>query len=298
MKRELFVVLLALVIGFFISAQTISIDYVQGKVEVLIGSKWTKLSEGSSIQTSSSVKLSEGSMVEFGYNGSKISLVDPGTYELRSVISSSREVKSWDLLSVIGGKISKTFGTSDEATGNAALGVRGAEEKDEGVGWAYDDSDAEQLELAKTYIDEKKYNEAIKLLKEYLGSGTGTEVKRARYYLAYAHAMIGETGMALQQVNKSGIGPEDTLFQDYVLLKGKLLMDSLSYRKALGLFNDYIKAYPEGSVTQTVLILRSYCYKGIGDSAKQKESLENAQNLDPRSPEGVQARKLLDSLSI
>jgi hypothetical protein len=45
-----------------------------------------------------------------------------------------------------------------------------------------------------------------------------------------------------------------------------------------------------------VLILESYCYKGTGDKSKQKDSLVKAEKLDPSSPEGTQARKLLDTL--
>ncbi len=294
MKRIIIVVFL-LSLTAVIFCETIAVDYIDGKVEVLSNSKWTKIVSGDSLDTNSSIRLADGSLMEFEYNGSRISIVEGGTYNIKNLISSAKEVKSWGLLDIVGKKIEKTLST-DAASSSAALGVRGDETGLENIDWVLDESDADKVELARAYIVDEKYGDAISVLESYSDTAQADEMKQIRYYLAYARAMQGETAAALMDINKSGMAKEDPLYPDYVLLKGKLLLEGLSYKKALSLFDEYLVDAPQGPSAQTVLILESFCYKGTGDKSKQKESLSKAEKLDPASAEGKQARRLLDTL--
>jgi hypothetical protein len=293
--KSLFFVIALLISGFVAFGETVSVDYIDGKVEMLSNAKWIKINSGDSIDSGASVRLSSGSLMEFEYNGAKISIVEEGTYSIKALISSSKEVKSWNLLTIVGGKLAKTIATSEGTTGSAALGVRGDPAKVEGLEWVTDEGETDKLQLAKSYISDGKFEDAITVLDSFSGAEP-SEQKEVKYYLAYSHAMLGETALALSQINKSGIKAEDPFYADFVLLKGKLLLEGLSYKNALSLFEEYLASAKQDPSVQTVLILESFCYKGTGDKVRQKESLAKAEKLDPLSSEGAQARKLLDTL--
>ena len=287
-----------------IFAQTLKVDYVEGSVEVLKASKWTVLAIGEIVPLSASVKLPEGSLLELNYNGATISLVDAGTYNLKNIVSSSKETKSWNLVNVIGLKVAVAVGNEK----NAGVGVRGAESaagvrgNDAGksgsdkMEWQYGDESAGSLETAKALINEKNYSDAIKMLLENVKDAGADDLVLIDYYLAYSYSMTNQNALALKYLNRLVIDKKNPIYSDYALLKSKLLVECSSYKKALVLLNEYLELYPAGDAAQSALILESYCYKSQSDAAKQKVSLLKAKNLNPNSVQGKIAADLLKTL--
>jgi tetratricopeptide (TPR) repeat protein len=296
MKRIAIATILLVAILVPLISQTLQVNYLEGKVEVLKAGKWSVLSIGDNVPAAASVKLPEGSLLELDYNGATISIVDAGTYNLKNFISSSRDVKSWNLANVIGLKLASAVNGGSNRGQESSAGVRGPDKSKEEIPWQYGNAESDDLNKAKTLINDKNFSEAIKTLLDYSKEAGADDIVFVDFYLAYAYSMTGQNAMALKYLNKLVVDKNHPIYTDFVLLKGQLLLECLSYKKALALFDEYLGYFPQGNTAQTVFILESYCYKGQADTTKQKASLIKAKNIDPNSESGKQANDLLNSL--
>ncbi len=80
------------------------------------------------------------------------------------------------------------------------------------------------------------------------------------------------------------------------MLKGRLFLESFAYKSALEIFEQYLALNSEGENTQVVLLLASYCYRGLDNAAKQKECLIKAKEIDSNSLLGKEAEKILKDM--
>ena len=106
-------------------------------------------------------------------------------------------------------------------------------------------------------------------------------------YAAYAHSLKGDNALALIMLEDMELGSEAPVFTDYVLLKGKLLIENLAYDDALDLFSEYLRHPDMGETTQVVYFLSALCHQGLDNIAQAQTLLQDAIEIDSTSEYGA-----------
>lgn len=294
MKRAAAAVLLVLISGFALNAEDLLVEYVEGILEVKEGSSWVELYIGDVVQENSLIRLSENGFAELSARNVTVTLSEDGTYNTRSLLRSGQQVASWDIGSVVNSKLSRLI-TPGQRGETAVMGVRGAKQDQGELTWV--EEGGEYMERGKQLLQEGLFAEAVPVFKE--GAGWAlTEEERFEYlfYAAYAHAMKGDNALALIMLEDMSLDSEAQVFTDYVLLKGKLLIENLAFADALELFSEYLRHPDMGETTQVVYFLSAVCHQGMDDSKEARKLLQDAIRIDPASEYGRAAQRMMSSL--
>ena len=115
------------------------------------------------------------------------------------------------------------------------------------------------------------------------------------FYIGVTYAMLGENGRALQKLLALDPPPWEDYFTDWVLLTGQLLMESLSYERAVQIFQRYLQESPAGPSAQTVWYLTALSQREEGHRDAAADSFRRAYRLDPNSELG---RKIASEESV
>jgi tetratricopeptide (TPR) repeat protein len=145
-------------------------------------------------------------------------------------------------------------------------------------------------------LEKGDYDKAILSFEEGLKIGNQKENNRYLFYLGYTYSIKGEKNKALKYLNKSRFDPSDEIFEEYTLLKGKILVENLSFQRALKLFDLYIQHYPEGEYFQEVNLLSAICLKGVGKSKEAINRLKLIEDKDPTTVTGKLAKEKLNEM--
>jgi tetratricopeptide (TPR) repeat protein len=286
-------------------AESFTVVFSDGTVKVKSGSNWKPVYTGDSLSSANVVKLERGSMLEIASGKTTLTLYDAGTYSLNKLLKDSQKVKSQKYLNAVDARIQNMVQGNDYHHTTAA-GLRGFEAGERGsefdeVEWAVEEDDADSevdpITQGQNLLSLHKYDEAIAHFEKFLTEWPYPEAKPFfTYYLAYAHAEKNEKAQALKLLDKINVTQGHILYADYVILKGRLLLESFAFKSALEIFEQYLALNSRGENTQAVLLLASYCYKGLDNKAKQKECLIKAREIDSDSLLGKEAAALLKEL--
>jgi tetratricopeptide (TPR) repeat protein len=277
-------------------AQGLRVDYTEGLVELATASGWKELAPGDTLTTSARIRLDRGGLAELVQGGTRISVSQPGTYQVGDLLASSKKVASWKLGSVVGGKIKGAI-AGGEKSGTAVMGTRGAAAGESAsVEWIESSGTEEAVAQGKALMDSGRYDEALKTFQKAQEEAYAGEEGTLLYYQAEVYSLQGRTALALRTLSRVNIQPQEGLYADMVLLKGRLLLESLAFNDALELFNAQLRLNPEGDFSQALLIMSSYSYRGLGLSGGAREALEKAQAMNASSELGKEAGELLKEL--
>jgi tetratricopeptide (TPR) repeat protein len=301
--KQILIILLLFTISAGLFAEDFLVVFTQGSVKVKSGAGFKPVVIGDSLAPASVVKLERGGMLELSLDSGTITLYEAGTYTLKDLQKKSKEEKSESFLSAVDARI-KNMVQGNNYHRTSAAGLRGFEQGQKGndfndMEWPVekDESEIDPITQGQNLLAQNKYDEAIVHFEKMLAEWKYPEAKPFfSYYLAYAHAQKGEKAKALKLLDQMPLTPGHILYADYTMLKGRLLLESFAYKSALEIFEQYLAQNSRGENTQAVLLLASYCSKGLGNKAKQKEYLLKAKELDAESLLGKEADKLLKEM--
>jgi len=290
------VVSILIVVSFPVSGQTLFIDYLEGFVERSTNSYWEEVYIGDELSVDSTIRVSENGFAEFSLGDLKISVKQDGIYMLSDLVGSSKQVSSWGLGNLVSTKI-KTALTSSGSGQTAVMGVRGAAAGGEtDIEWIEAGGSAELLQEGMTLLEKARYNEALDIFNEGLAISFGEEEQLFLYYVGYTQSLKGHPALALNTLEMVEVDPQSSYYSDLILLRGRMLIESLSFNEALEFFKSHTNRYPEGDLTQAVLLLSSYCYRGLEDTFQALQVLQRAYELNPDSALGKEAQRLMGEL--
>ena len=294
MNSKLIALLLVILMPTVVFSLDYTVDYVYGTVEVQADGSWQPAEIGSTISGDSSLRIGSGAVAELSSGNVRITLGEAGTYLISQLTDSSRQASSWGIVQMVRGKIRNLFRGQPEIE-STAMGVR-AEEMDEDIGFDWMDEEEDAVEQGKTLLEEQRYEESIGYFEEALELADERTRSVYLFYIGYAYAMTGQTGLAMRYLNE--IEPSHLMahYGDYVLLKGQLLLEGRAYLAALELFDGFGQRYPDHENSQSVYFLSAFCNSQIGRKAEAKELLRRAYDIDPSSETGRRAEAMLDSL--
>ena len=294
MKSKMIVPLLVILIPTALFGLDYRVDYVYGIVEVQADGCWQPAEIGSTISGDSTLRIGSGAVVELSSGNIRITLGEAGTYPVSRLTDSSRQVSSWGIVQMVRGKIRNLFRGQPEIE-STAMGVR-AEQMEGDIGFEWMDEEEDALEKGKSLLEEQQYEESIGYFEEALELADERSRSVYLFYIGYAYAMTGKTGLAMRYLNELEPSHLMAHYGDYVLLKGQLLLEGQAYQGALELFDAFVQRYPDHENSQSVYFLSAFCYSQIGQKAEAKELLRKAYDLDPSSETGRRAESMLDSL--
>jgi len=289
-----FVLSFMFVIPAVLFAAGYTVDYVFGSVEVQAGQGWRPVETGTVVSEENLLRIGRGSVAELSAGSWRITLSEPGTYFVSELMKNSRQVSSWGIVQMVRGKIRNLFQGQPE-TESTAMGVRAEKiENDPGFEWMDEEEDA--VEEGKSLLAAGRYEQAVGRFEEALELADEQSRSLYLFYIGYAYAMDGKSGLAMRYLNETDPSQLMSHYGDYVLLKGQLLLEGQSYRAALDLFDSLLASFPDHENTQSVYFLSAFCSNQLGLRAEAAAKLQKAYDRDPSSDAGKKAKATLDSL--
>lgn len=277
-------------------AQNLRVEYTEGLVELRTASGWKELGPGDMLQPSARIRLDRDSFAELSQGGTKITINRPGAYLISDLLAASKKVAAWQLSSVVGSKIKGAVAGGPKGD-TAVMGVRGAKQGEpDKIEWIEAGETEEAVAQGKALMESGRYEEAQKTFQKALEEAYAGEEGTLLYYLAQVYSLQGRTALALRALDRVNIQPEESLYTDMVLLKGRLLLESLAFGDALQLFDRQLKRNADGDFAQAMLIMSSYSYRGLGQTAQAREALEKALQMNGSSELSQEASRLLQEL--
>jgi len=294
MKRAATIILLIAITAMPLVAEDLLVEYLEGTLEVKEGSIWAELYIGDMVAENSLIRLSDHGFAELSTRNVTVTLSDDGTYDTQSLLRSGQKVASWNIGGVVNSKLSKLISPGQQGE-TAVMGVRGAAADQGELTWV--EEGGEFMEKGKQLLANGLFEEAIPVFKN--GADWAlTEDERSEYlfYAAYAHSLKGDNAVALIMLEDMALKSDAAIFTDYVLLKGKLLIENLAFADALDLFSEYL-AHPDmGETTQVVYFLSAVCHQGLDNRTQAQKSLQDAIKIDASSEYGQAAQRMMGSL--
>lgn len=294
MKRTTIYAVMVMVVlaASIVSAQDLTVSYVEGKAELQSGSVWQELNIGDPVPAGATVRLSDASYLVIAGGPARLALSQGGTYSLDRLLANSRELSSIGVGRALSSRLSVLFGAPSAQS--TTMGVR-AEKADTNSGISWITSDAQvYVDSGKSYIKSGDYPKAIDELKQAADSATAGELPVVRYYLGYAYSLAGNTREALKQVVDLRPSDVDTADADLVILKGKLLFDTNAFAQDIqwltanaDLVKDDVRRGP------LYYLLLGLSYNGAGDTAAARANLQKVVSMAGNNDLGKTATALL-----
>ena len=294
MKRTALLIILIFVVLIPIAAEELLIEYLEGTLELKEGSGWVELYIGDTIPQSSFVRLSDNGFAELSTSTVTVTISDDGTYGTDALLRSAQKVASWNLGTVVNSKLSKLISPAQQGQ-TAVMGVRGEAAGEEQLTWV--EEGEQYLERGKQLLADGLYEEAASVFEQGAEWAlTDEERNEHLFYAAYAHSLKGDSAVALIMLEDIQASSDTAFFTDYVLLKGKLLIENLAFDDALGLFNEYLTHPDMGETTQVVYFLSAVCYQGLDNQSEALRRLQDAYRIDADSEYGQAAKSMMGKL--
>lgn len=301
MKKNVILILMVCGILIFpLAAEDLTVDYVDGYLDLLDNGDWLELYPGDVISSNDTIRLDIDSFADFSGRNKNLSLTQEGVYKVSKLLSGQVETSNLGLGSVVSGKLSIMLNNSQVATQSTVGGVRAAEaEGTPQLDWMESES-IELIEEGKTFLEAGDLDEAAALFEEAWDlSMDEQEEGQALYYLGFACASSGKTGQALNYLTMVNPDPYMENYHNHFLLTGNLLLNTFAYDKAVEWLDNYSAAdaaYKAPETEQMIYLLSGMSAKLAGNSNKARTMLNMAISIDSESDTAATAAEILSSL--
>ena len=295
MKRSvLFSVLLIGLISFSVGAIELTIDYLDGYLDIREDGDWYELAIGEVVLDTDTIRLDEDSVAELSARGVKLTLTKPGIYNIEDLLEARGKNRATGIASVIGGKIASILEEPEESQ-TAVMGVRGAKSENE-LDWMSGDT-VELLETGKEHLTNGSFEEALEVFEEAYDFADISEESEVLFYLGYTNALTGNLRMALTYLSDAEPEADTEYFMDFVLLKGQILTETFAYDEAIEWFSAH-EADLAGDQTsaQLALLLKGVSYQAVDEIAQAKTALQKVVDMNASSDAGQAAQGVLNEL--
>jgi len=286
-------------VSISVSAADLTIEYLDGYLDIKTSSGWEELYTGDSIPDTAVLRLDADSVAELSGPSSDVTLTKEGIYEIRKLLSASSSMASVGLGNLIAGKLGSIV-KDNNLEPSAVGGVRAAEvDTGDDLEWISSET-AELIETGKNLLAQNKADEALGIFEEALDFADFDEEPEVYFYLGYTYTVLGSPSSALENLNEVNQDPSYDFYDDLVLLRGQLLIETFDYEEAVSWLEEYQKKN-SGSIgstetIQTAYLLSSFAYSGLGNTTKAKGALNQVISIDSSSDTAEAARKLLGNM--
>ncbi|MBU0926192.1 MAG: hypothetical protein KKA67_00425 [Spirochaetes bacterium] len=200
---------LSLIVAVNAAAAPVVVEFVDGSAQVLSGGAWKNLDFDDKFDSSQSVKLAVGAVLELrGQTGATVAIAAPGTYLVESLFKPMKETSA---LATVAGKLEKMAkgGPVDQTV----AGVRGSEAVvAKGTMWAggtveADEAAKEALEASQKGDHAGAYSLYMEAFALYVDASDPTGAARSAYSASLSALATGSGARALAALRSAS--PED-----------------------------------------------------------------------------------------
>jgi len=286
-----------------LAAQSLVVLYLEGSVAQRTDGAWAPLAIGDELPAAASVKLENLALVQLRSPGSaiaSITLTQPGTYALRTVLASSASLRSTGALRAAAVGFSRVLSGAG-ARMDAVGGVRSERVPTEDfmdfgeTGTVPIESPArEAVRTARGLISRADYPGAASTLRQALPSASEDDAREVSFYLASALELAGDARGALAALKAAPPRGGEEWARDAVLLGARLLEDSYAWAQARDLLIRAPDAGADDERAPTYFFLLALAYRGTGERDREAAALDRVLSLDPTGELGRTARALRD----
>ncbi|MGA2481480.1 MAG: tetratricopeptide repeat protein [Spirochaetia bacterium] len=296
-KRKVPLFLMILVLFPLIAgAEDFSVTYKEGAVQLKGASGWIELAIGSPVSLDSSVRLAQNSLLQFKGADLVITLSRPGLYVVLEVVAAHRTVSSPGIFTALAATLRQlAFGL--DAPQSTTMGARGADQSaQEEDQWIESSADV-YVGSGKEYLRAGEYDKAVDQLTRAMKVATGKEQMQIHYLLATCASLRGDVREAWKQIDGLQPGDSDPWARDFILLKGRLLVDTCAYGEAASLLtmNEAVLAQ-DAQRASAFYFLLGLAYRGAGNTEKAKEAFSKVVAISKGSDLAKGAEQLLIQL--
>jgi hypothetical protein len=293
MKRLGTSLVFASVIAAFASGQQVSVDYVQGVVDVYEDGSWYELFIGEQLDADDRVRLGSNAYAELSTSSANLRLTKPGTYELSELVSASQSTEQADLGNLLRGRISRML--SADARGQAVGGGARASEAatQPTTQWAGGESVGELIEEGIELIAEADFEEAYFVFEEAYDFASSANLPEAAYYFGYSAWLLGDTLDALELLEEFPLDPETSFYVDHALTLGQAYVETFAYDNADEVLSPLLDNDELSEADrQMALLMLGLSARGRGNASEAEDFLSRAVSLAPDSEIGRTASSL------
>lgn len=299
-KKSIAILVMALLMAFTLGAQTISIEYIDGYLDIMDGGSWVEAYIGDTLTTSDTIRLDEDSYVDLKSRGTNLSLTSPGTYKVSELLQANSESSNLGVSSMVSGKLAVLLNGPSHKTQSTVGGVRAAEaEAGPKLDWMGSDT-AELIKDGKTAIEESRFDSALEFFEEaYDLALDEQEETETLFYMGWTKYMKGETSDALENLMDLPPDTYSDTYHSHYLITGNILVTTFAFEAALEWFADYDAqdaAFENSEAEQMIYLLMGISSKQVGNNNDAKKWLQDAVMIDNASDTAEAARTLLTDL--
>jgi tetratricopeptide (TPR) repeat protein len=290
MKRLLLPILLICTIGSLF-CQEISVEYIEGLLEIKTASVWKEVSFGDVIPDGASLRLADDTLVELSKGEQTIVLSSPGIYEINELLrNSSKQSKT---RSIILNLIQQLFQAPPRGK-SAVLGVRAADIEGEEFSWV-DEGYSGYISNGKDQLEQKHYDEAKTSFLDALDSAfEDLEKEEVLFYLGYVETLLKNPAPALAYLIELSPKTDAPYYNQAFILKATLLVESFASRKAILWISSF-----KGSEVDTILsltLLEGLCHLQLGEVDRAQDLFNKVISTAPESGPAKIAQEYLESM--
>ena len=282
-----FLAALALVLAAPVGAQTMTVDFVAGPVEIMRGTAWERLAEGAHVGPETRLRLGEDAFVEILGQTGRLTLGSPGLFLVSDLLARSAGPARRDVWRFLENVVTNLL--KDAKPETVILGARAAEVPKSDFEWV--DEDEVALLEGRALIDAGRFEEAVEHLQA--AEAQALEPGPFRFLSGYAHALSGRAGRALQMLSSAELGPTDPGYEDWLYLRAQLLYESGAHRNALDLAETLLATAQGGRHAQAARLVAGLSLRELGRDAEALAALGEAVDMDPESVAGRAAAAAL-----
>jgi hypothetical protein len=241
MKRLLIIVAILFFAAISLSAATLTVTWADGNVQVQKGSAWVGVEVGDRLDSSSTVRLASGAMVELTDGQRKISLTATGSFLLDSLLKQGANVakKKEGAMDKLGKLVDPKVTTGS----TTVAAVRGAaiEPSKDTVTWMSDSVDvAAVMEEGRAFARDGDFVHAAQKFDEAAGAADGEDKDQATYDEAWALAASDSSAQAVKLLR--AMPAEGIWAAPRALLLARLDIDSSAKPEAVSLIQSGLAA--------------------------------------------------------
>ncbi len=295
--RRTYLLLLFVLCGVWLPAQSVLVEYLEGTVEVREDGSWHEVGIGDSIAGSATVRLGNEAIVELRVTNRTVLLARSGTYDMATVLGEAPPPNRSNVGSLIRERV-RRIATDEETRDTVVAGVRASEAVDQDVmTWTGGESVDELVEEGIAALAEGAYEDAYLALLDAYDFADLSQLPTIEFYLGYVSYLDGRPGEALDFLSATAPDPAAAYYDDHVFALSQVLIDGMAYQDAL----DVLQAYesigaPNEEERQMAYLLMAIATQGAGSLPAARNFLERAVAIDPDSPVGRVAAEIKDSI--
>src|SRR6056297_234006 len=276
-KHILFFVVLLISAATVLWAAEVQLIYKDGEVSVKEADSWAPLTIGETLSMDSEVRLPPGAIAEFSGPSTSLFFSKAGTYRLKALAEAKPE-KEITLYSSVFNRFTEMGGESDRDL-SQAMGVRGDDATgDGGITWVEEDS--MNFDEAVSAYRRGKFSTAVDILENRVDPIVLSDESEYWYYLSAAYLKGGNTGPALKIARHHQANEFSRVYSDFLLLKGRLLLEAMDYNGAAEKLQKYIYSAETDRHKQIGYYLYGIALQQQGRIEQARKSLQMALQLD------------------